>query len=166
MNFMIGSGTDTLAVPIHDGLEATEVTLDTFNAFNNGDIAISGTTGYITILKDIDLSQTILQIAVEKTGASISKLSMWTETSFNSGATWTNVEDSLNSVSISDECEGIHTFELSFIGNFPAGSMHRFKLTNSGGGNLSVEPPTALVTSKGSLEGKSAKISLMYRRAG
>ena len=150
-------------IPKHDGTEATEITID-FGSASNSSVTV--VNGIITALTTIYEIRVIVGVNTETIGGGgqVAVMSLWEETSSDSGVTWVPVDTSYRSVSLANGSNGAHHFALDTIGSYPAGTMIRAKATNSGTGNATLHfMAESLLTSHGLLVGRATKLSVVYK---
>lgn len=146
-------------IPRHLGTAETELTID---LGSGEDDFILASSGILTIKKEIAELLTTIELQAEKTAGGISRLTLWAEYSIDSGNTWNLFADSLRAVSINNDSEGVHNYDLSSLGPFNVGMQIRLKATNDGAGNLALISPS-LTSSNGVISGKSSKLTMQYK---
>lgn len=155
----------TLALPYHDGLDGTEVTVQ-FGEINNGEIDI--TAGILTALVDLNGFSSNIEMhttGVGGQGKTIT-LAIWSEVSADSGVTWVVVPGTLHTNDIRDASSGSHTISIAEGNIVPAGTQIRLRCTKLGsatGTTLTVTPSPDLITSNGTVDGDSTKATMFYR---
>lgn len=152
------SSSVTQAIPTHDGLAGTEATID-FGTVS--DSTLSTANGEVTLLKDVTLFESTVELALSRVSGSGSAF-VWAESSFDGGNTWTAAPNTGQQVDVANNSEGLRMFSLTVQTGLPAGSMLRVKVTNVGGGTIELAPPTTTV-STGTPSGISAKTTMLYR---
>jgi hypothetical protein len=155
------TSTDTTAVPFYNGSNEVVVDLGTYS-----DAYLDIANGVITAVQEVPRFISTLELHTKTAGGGnkITTVTLWAESSADSGSTWALVPNSLRTQNVADESEGFNNYDLSTFGPTLIGNQLRLKCTNLGeaSSNLSIDPPDDVATTIGVVSGRSAKISFNF----
>lgn len=116
--------------------------------------------GAVKVLSNFTEMHGTIELQVVKSGGGVAGLNFWAEYRYPLQP-WTIAPESLRSVEVAKDGEGVYTFDVSGLGNYTPGIEFRFRLNNTGGGSLVLSSPT-ISTSNGVVSGKSAKATILH----
>lgn len=150
---------------IHNATEATE-TIVKFGTEATDQTLLIIDDDTITIVENLSSALILVEVHVEHMQGNASDMTMWIETSVDSGVTWTtSPEPSLRREFLEKAGNTMLFADFSVDDLIPAGLMFRIKISNIGAGISIIKAPDSLVTANGTATGFAAKLTTRVRKA-